>query len=374
MRFFKEFTSNSCAGSGNQFFFRMEEDEVRCGRVFYKLRTAGKFRYSLLFSNILDSTYADGSVGNCNLICDSWEILSARIGRCKCLEKASFTPDAEGAYPVVSLEQVEDFAELTFGASRQKTVAPGEFFASDPVELAFEAGEYLCLEMTFRGTMIPYHEESIIPAFVQTKGGWQYCKHVPFAGMIGCDRPVKARIAYLGDSITQGIGTDIDSYEHWNAKLSDMVGGEYACWNLGIGFGRANDAASNGAWLYKAKQNDYVVVCYGVNDLSRKPEAQIKQDLGLIVDKLHEIGAKVLLQTLPPFDYQGEMIGLWKRINEYILTELSKKADAVFDVVPILGQDPAAPQKASFGGHPDKYGCALWAQKLYPVLKELLDA
>lgn len=372
MRFFEEFTSNTCAGSGNQFFFSMEKNEVRCGRVFYKIRTAGKFRYSLLFSNILDSTYADGTVGNCNLICSSWELLRARIGRCSSLEKASFMPDSDGTYPVTGLEQVHGFVELTFDGHTGKSVAPGEFFASDPVELEFEAGEYLCLETTFRGSMIPYHEESIIPAFVQTAGGWQYCRQVPFAGMVGCDRPVKARIAYLGDSITQGIGTDIDSYAHWNAKLSEMAGPEYACWNLGIGFGRANDAASNGAWLYKAKQNDYVVVCFGVNDLSRKPEAQIKQDLGLIVDKLHEAGAKVLLQTLPPFDYEGERIGLWQRINAYILTQLAQKADAVFDVVPILGNGPEHPEKAVYGGHPNGEGCSRWAEALYPVLRALL--
>lgn len=33
-----------------------------------------------------------------------------------------------------------------------------------------------------------------------------------FAGMIGCDRKVSAKIAYFGDSITQGIGTKENSY------------------------------------------------------------------------------------------------------------------------------------------------------------------
>ena len=35
--YFKNFTSNTVAGSANQHFFTMEENESRIGRVFYKI-------------------------------------------------------------------------------------------------------------------------------------------------------------------------------------------------------------------------------------------------------------------------------------------------------------------------------------------------
>ena len=48
-------------------------------------------------------------------------------------------------------------------------------------------------------------------------GLWHYCKHMPFASMVGCARPVEKRIGYMGDSITQDCGTGVNTYTHWNA-------------------------------------------------------------------------------------------------------------------------------------------------------------
>ena len=65
-------------------------------------------------------------------------------------------------------------------------------------------------------------------------------------------------IAFLGDSITQGVGTPDNAYTHWNALISKEIGEEYSYWNLGIGYARASDASTDGAWLNKAKNNDIV--------------------------------------------------------------------------------------------------------------------
>lgn len=82
MEYFKQYVSNTVAGSGNQLYFSMKDGEIRTGRVFYKIFSGGEYNYSVLFSNIIDSTYSDGSVSHKNLICDSWKIHSARIGKC----------------------------------------------------------------------------------------------------------------------------------------------------------------------------------------------------------------------------------------------------------------------------------------------------
>lgn len=377
MEYFKQFSSNSLAGSGNQLFFCMKDGEVQTGRVFYRITAPGEFNYSLLFSNVMDSTYSDGKLSHSNLICREWMIHAARIGICKEIptninwsKMAESDCDDENYADI----QVSDFQIATFDGKTEKNVMPGEFFASDPIKLSFDADTYLCLELTFSGSMIPYHEESLLPMVLQTEDGrWKYSRKMPVAGMIGCDRWVKGRIAYLGDSITQGIGTDINTYSHWNAVLSRKLNQAYSFWNLGIGFARTGDGASDGAWLYKAKKNDVVFVCLGVNDILQGVCAeQIEQNLETIVAVLKNAGKRVVLQTIPPFNYSAEDIDKWKRVNTYIQTVLKEKADIIFDNVPLLRENEGNSHIAAFGGHPNAQGCAVWGEVLYEAIRAWL--
>ncbi len=366
IKYFDKFSSNTYAGSANQLFFEMNENEICTGRIFYKISVGGEYNYSILFSNIIDSTFDDGRISHKNLICDEWIIHSAKIGRCKKWNDKKPLEQLVMDSDIVVL----DFKEIHFEGKMSKVVMPGEFFTSDPVKFLFDAGDYLCLEISFSGKMIPYHEQTLLPVYIKKKDGWEYSKRMPFAGMIGCDRKVKSRVAYWGDSITQGCGTAHNSYLHWNAILSEKLGSQYSYWNLGVGFGRASDAASGGAWLYKATQNDIVFVCYGVNDLLQgQSEEQIKADLTYITNTLKKIGKKVILQTIPPFDYEGENVEKWKNINHYILTELKNIVDLVFDNTQILGKKET-PQCAMYGGHPNEEGCAVWAKCLYEKILE----
>ena len=368
MSWFGQYTSNTCAGSGNQLTF---DAEKRTGRVYYKIYAGGAYPYSILFSNTVDSTFADGSLCRRNVQGGNWEILEARAAVCP---GSALGEDVESDAAAMAVNRRGlSFVPLTFDGQAGKKVAPGEFFSSDPVELSFEKGDYLCLELTFAGTGILYHEESQLPVYVREEDGWHYCKRMPFASMVGCARPVKKRIGFLGDSITQGCGTGVNTYRHWNAVLAEKLGPDYAHWNLGIGYGRGSDAATDGAWLYRAKQNDVVIVCYGVNDILhdiREPagEAKLKADLEKIVDCLNAAGAKVVLQTVPPFDYAGEQIGIWQRVNDHIRNVLSSKVAMVFDDVPHMCLDETQPHMSKFGPHPDAAGCAVWADALYDAL------
>ncbi len=372
MQYFDNFRSNTYAGSGNQLFFNMEENEIRTGRVFYKITNGGKYDYSILFSNIMDSTYNDGSKSHKNLICGSWTIHSARVGKCKSIpankelsEMVMADSDENKNADII----VSDLKELLFGGQKSKQVMPGEFFTTDPINLEYNKGEFLCLEITFSGKMIPYHEESVLPVYVKNENGWEYSKFMPFAGMIGCNREAKKRIAYFGDSITQGIGVQLNSYLHWNALLSEKLGDEYSYWNLGIGYGRANDAASDGAWMYKAKQNDIIFICYGVNDIVQGlPEKQIISDLAYIVKVLKKEGKKIILQTVPPFYYGGGDVDKWNNINAFIMNELKDQGDYVFSNLGCLcGKD--RPEMPTYGGHPNEEGSELWANALYDEIK-----
>ena len=368
MKYFKNYVSNTTASSGNQLFFDTGNNQIKIGRAFFKINCGGEFDYSFLFTNVIDSTYADGSISRCNLLCDSWQIHHAKVGRCKHIgfgqEICGYTM-ADSTQNISADIIVSDLKPITFDSKTSKTVNAGETFSSDPIKLSFDKDEFLCLEIAFSGNMIPYHEESILPIYVKTDNIWEYSRQMPLPSIIGCQRSVKARIGYFGDSITQGIGTEYNAYAHWNAVLSEKTGNDYAFWNLGIGYGRAGDGASCGAWLDKAKQNDIIIVCFGVNDIFNVADANIiKNSLYTIVSALKSENKTVIIQTVPPFDYTDKYIDIWEEVNRYINTELSSIVDCVFDTVSFLG-DKEKPYNAVYGGHPDAEGCILWAEKLY---------
>ncbi len=361
MNYFDNYVSNTLAASANQYFFNNEnENEIFTGRVFYKVFAGGRYNYSFLFSNTIDSTYSDGKKSYKNLVCDEWKIHRAAVAVFDYCDMASFSGETE-------------FITLKFDGKTEKTVIPGELFTSDPVTLNAEKDKYICVEVSFSGRMIPYHEETVIPTFLFKDGKWIPCKKVIFPGMTGCDRPVKKRVAFFGDSITQGIGPEPNSYGHWDAVLSEKLGTAYSFWNLGIGYARADDGASGGVWLSKAKKNDIAVVCFGVNDIGQGfSEEKIKENLFKIVKELKESGLTVLLQTVPPFYYEGERKIIWENVNKYILTELSRYCDSVFDVVPLLRESKECPQNPKYGGHPDENGSKIWAEAMFSTLNKLL--
>ncbi len=361
MPYFDTYSSGTVAGSGNQMFFCPEDpSRILTGRVYYRVQAGGRCGWSFLFSNTIDTTYDRGDRGHCNLICDQWQILSASVGVTKTAEPA---------------EEPGTLIPLTFGGSREKAVFPGGFFVSDRVEADAAAGMYLCLQISFCGRMIPYHEETLLPVFRRAEDGqWFPCRQMPLASMVGCDRPVALRIGYLGDSITQGIGTEQNSYAHWNAVLSGMLGTDFAFWNLGLGFARASDAASDGAWLFRARQNDLVVLCLGINDLLQTRDGEaLKRNLTETVRKLKAAGVRVVLQTVPPFDYDPELREIWHGVNRYLREELAAETDACFDTVPVLCKSPEEDHIAAFGGHPNAVGCKKWAEALFPLMRKVLD-
>ncbi len=370
MEYFDKYTSNSLASSCNQFYFISSADRNTVGRVYYKITASGKHEYSLLFTDALDSTYADGSQSQKNLSCGNWRMIEAKAAVCGKDIFASDFSDPKNASIINN--RVCDFVSVTFNGEKTKTVSAGEVFFSDSFNVDIESGEYLCVELTFTGEKLPYHEESLLPIFIKAEEGWTYDKRMPLPAMIGCDRKVKSRIGYIGDSITQGIGVPVNSYTHWNAVLSAMLGNEYAYWNLGIGYARADDMASLGAWYQKAVHNDVLFVCFGVNDILQGFSAEeVKNSLAKIVHALKMLGKKVILQTLPPFDYPENLRVVWEDVNDYVKKTLSAEVDLVFDTVEFLGEKDA-PHMARYGGHPNEEGCAVWAQKLYEKCKHII--
>lgn len=350
MNYFGTYVSNSLAPSSNQSYFLSAE---KCtSRSFYRVKNGGKFEYSFVYSNVIYSTFADGSHSRANLKCDKWEILSL-----KALVVESKTSDFSN--PKIIREY-----QLTFGGKISKEIdVDGEIY-TDGIVINAEKDDYICLEMDFFGDgKMPYFEELWIPAYRLVDGKWVESNRTPLSNMIGVKREAHSKIGFLGDSITEGIGTPKNSYEWWNAKIAEMSGEENSYYNLGIGFGRADDIASDGMWLERAKHLDIVTLCAGVNDICQGYKAdKIKDNLTKTVNILKKNNVRVILFTVPPFDYNEEKTKIWKDVNEYIVSVLSKEA-LVFDTVSIWGLEAPNEHCARYGGHPNSEGCLALANE-----------
>ncbi len=345
--YYETYSSDSSAGSANQVLTRDPEPVTRTGRTWFRLEHGGE-TYSLLFSNQIDSTFADGSISKANDIGGDWDILSLKLGLCR----------ARG-------EEPDAYRTVTFGGSTVRRVAAGdpEPFFTDPVPLGAKGGEWLCYEITVRGACYPYHEEMVLTTEIRDGDGWREDKRIPVPLMIGSDRPVSLRVGFLGDSITQGCGTVYNSYTHWAAKIAEGLPKDVSVWDLGIGYARAHDAASDGGWLTRAKRCDVVNICLGVNDLCRgRTDEAIKADLTAIVRSLKSAGCRVVLFTVPPFDFTGVTGEYWYSVNRYLRDSLAREADALFDFAAVLGRPAPEEHLSVYGGHPNAEGCRIAAE------------
>ncbi len=366
MEYFKNYVSNTLAGTSNQLYFNNSSANGKSseGMMFYKAAVGGEFDYSILFSNAIDSTYAMGLTGTPNMTLGNFDVSSVKIGVLK--KGNTATPESVEANTTLIETGVKKYTH-----SNKVT-----YFETEPIKLNAEADDYIVISVEFSGSRIPCHVEALIPTFKKVGNVWKSDKNIPLANMVGIKRSVRATVAYLGDSITQGIGVEENNYSFWSAVASKKLGNDFAYWNLGIGYARCKDVATDGAWLLKAKQSEYVVVCLGVNDLLHEnaDADTLSKNLELVVDKLNVAGCKVILQTVPPYSaYSQANIDAWYAVNDYILNELSKKVVAVFDPSSLLMTSEKVPNKVLYGGHPNAQGGRVWGTALYKFLTENVD-
>ena len=358
--YFRKYRSNTLASTSNNYMLIFEEEKIITGRIYYKVRKSGKFNYRFLFSDLVDSTFADGRVSRANLSGDGYEILSAYAGACENLDNQWNAEDC--------------LTPVCFAGKTTKTAENGEVYWSDETVLDIPENHYLVFEWTVRGTRMAYTPDKLIPAFVKDADG-QFVRSCEFPQpqLIGCDAESEKMLAFIGDSITMGCGTSVDKYRFWAARIGEGLGDAYSVCNVGLGYGRGQDAATCGIWLEKAKQYEIVVVCLGVNDLLQGRSAeQLKANLTTIVDALNEAGCEVCLFTVPAFNWEGNLRAAWDDVNAYIQQTLVPRTKYWFDMASSSG-DPANRYSAMDvrNAHPTDDGCAKIAEdflKKYPAL------
>jgi lysophospholipase L1-like esterase len=305
-------------------------------RSYMRPLAAGKYRWAFWFSNGVDSTYGAGAPSP-NKMGGSWRIEAAYIADGGAIHAGAVVPGTQ--------------KRVTFAGSSSKIVQPGERFWSDPVELDLPAGHDLAFSWSLSGSGYPFVSSTFLTAYRANANVAESESATGFTAtndplvtpqLIAYDRPVDNRLCFLGDSITQGAATGGNTYGYWVAKIAAGFGPNVSVWNLGSGWARAADAASDGYWLYKAKQCSEVAVILGVNDLgnSGRTAAQVLADLATIVDKLkkNQPAAKVILFTVPTFDFTGTTYDNWKQVNTAILSAPPTGTDRVFDIAAVLSQ------------------------------------
>jgi lysophospholipase L1-like esterase len=306
-------------------------------RTFVRPRASGPAQWVFWMSNATDSTFGPG-VPHPNETGAAWRI------------EAAYAGDGGTAHTgVVTGTSVP----LTFGGSATKEVQPGERFWSDPITLDLPADHDLvftwALSTAVGGPSIPGTSAPFLTSYIATgKNLASQDANTGFGAstdllvapqMFAIDRPITSRLCFLGDSITQGIGSTRDSYGYWVAKIADGLGPDVGVWNLGNGWARAADAASDGYWLAKAKQCTEVAVILGVNDIinSSRTADQILADLTTILGalKAHDPTTKTILFTVPTFNLGGGNYTTWKQVNDTIRAAPLPGADRVFDIAAV---------------------------------------
>ena len=348
------FASNTPTSTSHNASIILNRGEARTFRALLRPIEPGKLLWRFRFSNCIDSTWDDGS--------QSWADLPG--GRLA-IVSASAAAEAGGA--------MGEPVPVSWGGAAGRVVEPCQWAVSDPVALDIPQGGHIaftwCLKALEDGAILPATPDS--RALCYSADGEATCSGMAafHADDMAClpdafeaDRPVAARMVFMGDSITQGVQTRVDACEQWAARIATGIQRDVAVWNIGLGFGRAADAAKNGAWLGKAAGADIVNLCFGVNDLlhgSRDAEA-LANDLRAAISglKARNPRVKAVLFTIPPFDLTGEDEARWRAVNERIRGGDRLGADAVFDIATVLGQEAPRDNMAFFGGHPDGRGGA----------------
>jgi lysophospholipase L1-like esterase len=286
---------------------------------------------------------------------------------------------------------------LTFeGAATLSVPAGGEVW-SDPVDLAVAAGDDLAISVYVPGTFIPtteggrgqlktsYHQVgNAVSAESLPQAQRTTAVFVAYEVQVLSPDPA-ATILALGDSITEGACSTVDSNGDWPDLLAQRQpslydGSSLAVFNMGIGSGRF--ASADGAGLRGLSRLDellalphlaWVVLLMGVNDISYEHvDAAFLQDAyALAIQAAHAAGTRIVGIPILPFGGSvkdvGNNVQVARQVNEWIrahdrrLGASEPSFDAVVDLEDVL-RDPLAPGWALLprltcdGVHPNQAG------------------
>ncbi|MGC4094612.1 MAG: GDSL-type esterase/lipase family protein [Polyangiaceae bacterium] len=260
-------------------------------------------------------------------------ISSAHVALCK----ASPAVDS-------SIDPATDKA-LAFSGMGSVTIAQGKEVWSDPLDFALPALGNVSITTAFGSvpTSLTGHAGARTTSYVQsgssnvsatsmssaqTKDAWYY-----ISGMdVMADASARAMVA-IGDSITDGRGTDTNKNTRWTDYLSARLQASASGKNVGVlnqGIGATNLVGTSGTAAQARFARDvlgqsgvkYVIVLDGVNDIGGGASfAALKSAYDDLISRAHGKGLKIYGATILPFGAYASYAthdSVRLQVNEYI--------------------------------------------------------
>ncbi|WP_405107373.1 GDSL-type esterase/lipase family protein [Paenibacillus sp. FSL K6-1217] len=336
-----EFSSATALSTAANYIMNSPELFTRTYRTYIRLRENGCLTLKFWHSNAVDSTWDLGVDANASEPGGEWSIEAAYVADGGAMPDGSVVPGSQ--------------VPVTFGGDLSRQVKSGEQFWSDELLLELPEGHLLAFTWTLKtagaGKSFPFNVEGMLvsgydapgtlAAQESASGFSESDKLQVLPSFLGYKKDVTKKLVFLGDSITQGVRTAKDQYAHWAARIAEGLGTQFGLWNIGSGWGRAYDVATDGPWLHKAQQGDEVLIVLGVNDLDigQRPADELLRDLAHIISRIKEARpeAAVILSTVPPFNFEGGGREThWRKVNDCIRTSPPAGVDRVFDMAAVL--------------------------------------
>lgn len=282
---------------------------------------------------------------------------------------------------------------LTFGGATRATVPAGAILVSDPVDLVVRDGSDLAIDLYLPDSTAAMKSPiTTHPAAWQTnyvsasgnhagvvalpvqatteyrRGDGLQCATSFFLSRVEVLAPQSAgAVVTIGDSITDGTGSTIDTNRRWPDYLARRLAGasiRMGVLNAGIGGNRVLNEGNGPSALARFDRDviaqtgvTHVIVLEGINDIGQARQNPSPGAPELIaghkqmIERAHARGLKSYGATLTPFEGAGAWTaeGEAKRqaLNDWIRT--SRMYDAVFDFDAVT-RDPNRPTRlrASF--------------------------
>ncbi|MET9659343.1 SGNH/GDSL hydrolase family protein [Streptomyces sp. NPDC006510] len=268
--------------------------------------------------------------------------------------------NAFGTRPLVVDHATVNTRPVTFGGAGTVTVAPGGQIVSDPVTVPVAADSDLVVTLrtpTAEGP-VTIHERSHQTSYVDTAwgtrrtDGWRYLTAVDVH-----TRAAGGTVAVIGDSLTAGTGSTLDTNSRWPDVLADRLHGRYGVANAGIA---GNRILRDGRGVRATARFDRdvldiagvktVVIALGINDVQMSPQEsdpqRIADALRSMTMRAHARGLRVAGATLMPYEgfptWTPARDGVRERVNALI------RAGGIFDHVidfDAAARDPYRPTR-----------------------------
>ena len=198
-----------------------------------------------------------------------------------------------------------------------------------------------------------------ILAFILGVTGASYFFFFRDPSFVDLPRGGKTIIA-LGDSLVEGVGASYD--KDFVALLSVRLGVPIV--NVGVGGDTAGTALDRLERDVLSRDPRIVIVLLGGNDaLRRLPVATTFSNLGLLIDRVHEAGAGVLLL--------GVRGGIFGDVYKKQFRELAREKKTSF-VPDVLEGVFGNPEFMSDSIHPNDGGYAHIADRVEPMLRKMI--